>query len=565
MTRIGILAYSSLIDSPGEEIAAAKAEVIQQGILTPFNVEFARASKTREGAPTLVPVTTGGGPVAAQILVVNASEEEAADMLYRPETGHVGQMDVKYRRPAKPSINSVLVERIEYFNGVDVVLYTSIAATIENPTATKLAELAIESAKKLHKGTDGISYLNNAIKNGINTPLTDAYASEIKRLTAVELDEAALLIVRRARRAMKHPGPTIVAPFEHIVSVDQICTLRDARTVIAAHPLVSVALHPGEGQYPSQISNNTTRALTNVLTTLPEFAKGLKATLVDTSDWANAESALAEIRACGALLEGGYNVKVGAKTQQGTRPEFEVTRGGKRTIVEVWGRNLALEDKATIEEDLKNSSSRKYGNVSISTGVTVVAPFGAPRKPGDTVTLNVISRVASIKRDEHQVEPHTPFVVWVDLQSIGALAGIDNESQFLPIENEGGKLSSGGYWYGLYGRNGDVIFERGSASARMGHEGRYFQTMKHSTPTRVSAFIFSTPKHTIVMENPKASNPLQDAFRNGLLQLPRFDVGPSLANWSAGHVIKMLDVQRAAIIGFTATADALKKKAEADD
>jgi hypothetical protein len=42
--------------------------------------------------------------------------------------------------------------------------------------------------------------------------------------------------------------------------------------------------------------------------------------------------------------------------------------------------------------------------------------------------------------------------------------------------------------------------------------------------------------------------------------LPRFDIGLSLANWSAGHVIKVLDVQRTAIAGLTATADTLKKK-----
>jgi hypothetical protein len=102
-----------LIDSPGEEITAAIVDVIQQGIITPFNVEFARASQTREGTPTLVPVTTRGGPVAAKILVVNAPEEETTHMLYRRETGRVGQMDVKYKRPKNPGINSVLVERIE--------------------------------------------------------------------------------------------------------------------------------------------------------------------------------------------------------------------------------------------------------------------------------------------------------------------------------------------------------------------------------------------------------------------------------------------------------------------
>ena len=555
MRRIGILAYGSLIDTPGDEIARATVEVLEEGILTPFNVEFARESRTRERAPTLVPVDKGGGPVAARILVLNSSEDDAADMLYRRETGRIGQFDVKYVRPKQPGPNSVLVDRIEHFNGVDVVLYARIAATIANPTATKLAELAIASAKKLHNGTDGISYLFNAMKYGIRTPLTDDYASEVKRLCGLELDEAALLVVRRERHSMEHPGATIVPPFDELVTLDEIGKLREARTVVAAHPLVSVALHPGPGQYPDQISNNTTHALRHVLDSMPDFAKNLKTRLTDTSDWTNSESALAEIRACGALLEGGYDVKTGSMTQRGTRPEFEVARDGTRTIVEVWGRNLALDDHAALEKDLQKPHVRKDGNVSISTAATVVAPFGAPTKPGDTITLNVISRVASIKRDEHQVEPNVPFVVWVDLQSVSTLAGFDNQSQFQPIEDDGGELSSGGYWYGMYGRKGDVIFERGSPPAPMLHDGRYFQVMKDGGATRVSAFIFSAPNHVVVMENPNAGNPLPVAFRNGLLLLPCFNIGLSVANWSANHVTQMLDLQRAAVAGLSAAAE----------
>jgi hypothetical protein len=210
MIRIGILASGSLIDNPGDEIANATVDVVE-GIVTSFNVEFARESRTRGGAPTLVPVNTGGSQVAARILVLSASEDDAMHMLYRRETGRVGQMDVTYKRPKNPGRDSVLVERIEHFSCVNVVLYTSIAATIPNPTATKLTKLAIESARKLHDGTDGISYLLNAIRSGIRTPLTDAYASEIKRLSGVELDEAALLIARKARRSIVPRGSSRVA------------------------------------------------------------------------------------------------------------------------------------------------------------------------------------------------------------------------------------------------------------------------------------------------------------------------------------------------------------------
>ena len=56
---IGILAFGSLLDEPGAELEAHIARRIE-GIETPFAVEFARSSRTRDGAPTLVPVTGAG-------------------------------------------------------------------------------------------------------------------------------------------------------------------------------------------------------------------------------------------------------------------------------------------------------------------------------------------------------------------------------------------------------------------------------------------------------------------------------------------------------------------------
>ena len=66
---IGILAYGSLGDDPGAEIGSLVAERIG-GVRTPFRVEFARQSRTRGGAPTLVPVSEGGASVEAKVLVL---------------------------------------------------------------------------------------------------------------------------------------------------------------------------------------------------------------------------------------------------------------------------------------------------------------------------------------------------------------------------------------------------------------------------------------------------------------------------------------------------------------
>ena len=92
---VGILAYGSLIGDPGPEI---EPHIIRRiSCRTPFNVEFARASRTRTGGPSLVPYDDGS-QVAAQILVVDLPLKEATDRLYRRETRKVGT-DICYVPP----------------------------------------------------------------------------------------------------------------------------------------------------------------------------------------------------------------------------------------------------------------------------------------------------------------------------------------------------------------------------------------------------------------------------------------------------------------------------------
>lgn len=185
---VGILAYGSLIADPGWEIEEVQTGIIED-VTTPFRVEYARSSKGRGGAPTLVPFD-GGGQVRAQVFVVDTSVNDATDRLYRREIDAVGSKQ-PYEHSANPGPNKVVVDRVEGEFGLDVVLYTLIGATIDEPDATKLAGLAIKSVAEAESGKDGITYLKNAMEAGIETPLTAAYAEEIKRLTgAGDLSEA---------------------------------------------------------------------------------------------------------------------------------------------------------------------------------------------------------------------------------------------------------------------------------------------------------------------------------------------------------------------------------------
>lgn len=200
MDTIGILAYGSLIDDAGEEIDPLITRRIEEDVVTPFNVEFARKSSSRDEAPTLIPVRKGGAQVKAVILVLaNAvSEKEAEDMLWRRETNNIGTSK-SYNRPPDPKPDNVLIERIKDLHGVGTVLYTRIGSNIDDLAPGKLARYAIDSANAGAgaRGRDGISYLLDAKSNGIETPLMPEYEKEILRKTSTNSLVEALESIRR--------------------------------------------------------------------------------------------------------------------------------------------------------------------------------------------------------------------------------------------------------------------------------------------------------------------------------------------------------------------------------
>jgi len=208
----GILAYGSLLADPGEEIAAATEG--RTRVTTPFPVEYARSSKRRAGAPTLVLVPEGcGAPVQAQILLIrpDMGADAVADFLYRREINRVGEMDVVYNEARQQQKRDpVLVKRVQDLAEVPYVLYTYLKPNLnvvldndrtEAEKATHLADLAARSvtAKTYAAGRDGIRYLADAIRHDVQTPLTEAYWQAILRLAddAPDLDEARQRIARQ--------------------------------------------------------------------------------------------------------------------------------------------------------------------------------------------------------------------------------------------------------------------------------------------------------------------------------------------------------------------------------
>lgn len=180
---LAILAYGSLLHAPGPELAAVI--VGREPMLTPFPVEYGRASRRWNGGPVLVP-HPAGGPVRGALLVLSAGVElgVAVELLAEREglegTRGIVQVDM-------PGERLVLTARLP----------RNLPAPDMRPDA--LARRAVASVDTGPR--NGVGYLRAAIAAGVRTPATDAYAAALLvRTGASGLEQAERRLVALANR-----------------------------------------------------------------------------------------------------------------------------------------------------------------------------------------------------------------------------------------------------------------------------------------------------------------------------------------------------------------------------
>ena len=103
--KIGILGFGSLIENPGNDIHELEFERVE--CETPFKVEYARISSSRDNAPTLVPVSdeSKGKNVTAVIIILkdDTTIKYAETILWRRECHIKNTSKNLYTSKTKPS------------------------------------------------------------------------------------------------------------------------------------------------------------------------------------------------------------------------------------------------------------------------------------------------------------------------------------------------------------------------------------------------------------------------------------------------------------------------------
>lgn len=158
--RIAVLAYGSLIHQPGNELD----ELVRarRPARTPFRVEYGRVSERWGGGPVLVPHPAGANVNGVLLLLRDeVSLGEAVDVLARREG-----TDPKHIVEAMlgPGVTALVADLPHNLDEREMA-----------PRA--LAARAIESVGAGSR--NGVAYLRAALRSGVDTPLTLAYAREV--------------------------------------------------------------------------------------------------------------------------------------------------------------------------------------------------------------------------------------------------------------------------------------------------------------------------------------------------------------------------------------------------
>jgi hypothetical protein len=174
---MAILAYGSLLYAPGAALAPRIVGV--EPCMTPFPVEYGRASRRWSGGPVLVPHARGA-PVAGALLLLADDVDlgDAVEMLALREGLEDARGVVQVDMP-----------------GGRLVVTASLPRNLPAPDMAPdaLARRAIESAR--HGPRNGVAYLAAALRAGVATPLSAAYAARIlARLGVASLKEAERLV-----------------------------------------------------------------------------------------------------------------------------------------------------------------------------------------------------------------------------------------------------------------------------------------------------------------------------------------------------------------------------------
>lgn len=271
-------------------------------------------------------------------------------------------------------------------------------------------------------------------------------------------------------------------------------------------------------------------------------------------DLKSQSATLAEIIAYYYLLEAGFRVEY-QSTSKVPSADFIITDPqGEKVIIEVRCRLLcdeAIEEMNTVDANLeeKIQEMQKNGGGVVFGEPKIIRPYGYSK---DSCTADAISKICSMKQDEHQMSDTLPSILWADFGVTGDFntAG----GLFYPLNSWNGALTSGHFWYAFYGKKDYPIYTDYSKYDEINVPAGTIEKMQHNGRfngnTKLSGCLLRCSQNCFFYEYPNPIRPISDCFRKRLLNLPRFSIEKSLANFYPNMVKEQIMILEKYIKSF---------------
>ena len=313
------------------------------------------------------------------------------------------------------------------------------------------------------------------------------------------------------------------------------------------HPVKRLLLPQTERD--RQVTANTNIAIKNILQNHKDWILGLtlKTRLLETKNFPESSSALAEIRAFGDLLSAGISVEPVPVSSKKT-PDFVChTEDGQKIYIEVQAKQLNKDEAKSLSNFRNQSASGEQVQYDPHKSpwnfqAHICTPFGKPNL-GENVTENVISKIAQRKNTEGQFSEDNPAILWLDFQdeSWDLLSSMMVNKMF-PVISWQGAFYSGEIWYAFYGWKDAPILEPFTTSdlfVNMRHPGRFTDTN-----TKIDAAIVSFDRNIVALENPLSKKPVTASLWKQMVLHRYFTFERSYINWPVNNLTQRIDLER---------------------
>lgn len=292
----------------------------------------------------------------------------------------------------------------------------------------------------------------------------------------------------------------------------------------ALHPLLSLVL--GTDTNTVSIAHYTEQCLKRILATEPLWARDKIRTILNDSDFFNVSACLGEIRAYGALLNIGTSA-------------IKANRTGSDFKFEIEGRPFRVEVNTPQHTGNKHIIDHGVHSTPLGTVKEMeIFPFGFPEREKDNAKGEAISKLASIKQDEHQLSQDAVNILWLDFYDPALWPLGFGQEEYFSVFSFQQEISSGIVWNALYAKRGTNIYDCFSTYGarypiyQMEYDGRLWK--KESV---IDFVIANTRTDTIAFQNPTRSQPIPRRFFHQLFNLPSFKIELSWLDWPTNNLL----------------------------